>query len=265
MKPVTCNKNPKPLVILDTFVISGIVLIRVTEGSRVQHAPRILEPSCPRVDREPSCLEGEVGFVEVFKEYEIGDVREEELEEEEEVVEVEELGVEYFDKFPTRNELAYHKYLLRDPSPPFCRRYPIIIGGNPSNLKIPCNIGYVHVWKAYINLNFPVNIMSRMHCNWIKKRKLEPKRDPKDRRRISNFTGRIRGMHIFVENFIYITDFLIVDDIISAIDHCLSHVALEKPFVEVSNMTCDPSLGIVKFRNGVDKVAYQMPHKIEKF
>ncbi|GJU58695.1 hypothetical protein Tco_1236461 [Tanacetum coccineum] len=65
------------------------------------------------LEREPSCLEGDVGFFELFMKYEIGDVRKEEIEEEEE--EVEELGVEYFDKFLTRNELAYHKYLLRDP------------------------------------------------------------------------------------------------------------------------------------------------------
>ncbi|GKF31176.1 hypothetical protein Tco_0100974, partial [Tanacetum coccineum] len=58
--------------------------------------------------REPSCLDGDVGFIELFKECEIGDIREEKIEEEEEVVEVEELGVEYFDKFSIIDELAYH-------------------------------------------------------------------------------------------------------------------------------------------------------------
>ncbi|GJZ09871.1 hypothetical protein Tco_0544154 [Tanacetum coccineum] len=53
----------------------------------------------PPLDREPSCLEGEVGFVELFKECDIRDVREEEIEEDEEVVEVDEVGVEYFDNF----------------------------------------------------------------------------------------------------------------------------------------------------------------------
>ncbi|GJX22444.1 hypothetical protein Tco_0226889 [Tanacetum coccineum] len=72
-------------------------------------------------------------------------------------------------------------------------------------------------------------------------------------------------MHIFVENFTYIADFLIVKDISSVIDPCLSQVVLGKPFVEVSNMTYDSSLGIVKFTNGVDEVAYKMPHKIEQF
>ncbi|GJS40299.1 hypothetical protein Tco_0565342 [Tanacetum coccineum] len=52
--------------------------------------------------------------------------------------------VEYFDIFPTRSELAYHKYLMCGPIPSIFLRNPIIIEGCPSNLKIPCNIGHVH-------------------------------------------------------------------------------------------------------------------------
>ncbi|GJZ21504.1 reverse transcriptase domain-containing protein [Tanacetum coccineum] len=107
--------------------------------------------------------------------------------------------------------------------------------------------------------------MSRIHYNWIMKMQLDTRRDPENSRKISNFTGRIRGMHIFVGNFTYITDFLIVEDIGSTIDPCLSHVELGKPFVKVSNMTYYPSIGIVKYTDGMDEVAYQMPHKIEQF
>ncbi|GJW09432.1 hypothetical protein Tco_1575259 [Tanacetum coccineum] len=187
-----------------------------------------LNLTAPPLKRDPSYLERDVGFVKLFKEYEIRDFSMEEIEEEEDVVEVEGLGVEYHDKFPTRNELAYHKYLLCDPIPPFFRICPIIVGGNPSNLKIPCNIGH-------------------------------------SLRGISNFMGRVIGMHIFVGNFTYIMDFLMVDDINLVIDPCLSRVVQGKPLVEVSNMTYDSSLGIVKFTNEVDEVAYKMPHKIEKF
>nr|GFA19962.1 hypothetical protein [Tanacetum cinerariifolium] len=59
----------------------------------VPRTSRILGLSRPPLEREPSCLEGYVGFVNLFKEYEIRDVSEEEIEEEE-VVKVEELGVE---------------------------------------------------------------------------------------------------------------------------------------------------------------------------
>nr|GEX62279.1 retrotransposon Orf1 [Tanacetum cinerariifolium] len=63
----------------------------------------------------------------------------------------------------------------------------------------------------------------------------------------------------------YIADFLIVKDISSVIDSCLSQVVLGKPFVKISDITYDLSLGIVKFTNEVDEVAYKMPHKIEQF
>ncbi|GJV75311.1 hypothetical protein Tco_1506895 [Tanacetum coccineum] len=59
--------------------------------------------------------------------------------------EVGEQELDYFDIFPTRSELAYHKYLMCGPIPSIFLRILIIIEGCPSNLKIPCNIGHVHV------------------------------------------------------------------------------------------------------------------------
>ncbi|GJW81294.1 hypothetical protein Tco_0145269 [Tanacetum coccineum] len=156
--------------------------------------------------------DGDVMFIEIIKKYD--DSREEELEEDENEM-AGEMGVEYFDIFPTRSELAYHKYLMSGLIPSLFLRNPIIIGGNPSNLKIPCNIGHVHVEKAYIDLNSPLNVMTRMLYNWIMRRKLDPRDDPN--RGVSNFTGRIKGMHVFVGNFTYVIDFMIVEDISSII------------------------------------------------
>nr|GEW79960.1 hypothetical protein [Tanacetum cinerariifolium] len=80
----------------------------------------------------------DVMFMEIIKKYD--DSREGELEEDENTM-TRGLGVEYFDKFPTRSKLAYHKYLMSVPIPSLFLRNPIIVGGSPSNLKIPCNIG----------------------------------------------------------------------------------------------------------------------------
>ncbi|GKE70334.1 hypothetical protein Tco_1528406 [Tanacetum coccineum] len=174
-----------------------------------------------------------------------------------------EVGVEYFDIFPTMSELAYHKYLMCSPIPSIFLRNPIITEGCPSNLKIPCNISHVHVEKAYIDPNFPLNIMTRMMYNWIMRRKLDPREN--SNRGVSNFIGRIKGMHVFVGNFTYIVDFMIVEDISSIIDPRLSQVVLGKPFVEISNMTHDSPEGVVRFTNGTDEVAYKMPHMIEQY
>ncbi|GJW88872.1 hypothetical protein Tco_0164212 [Tanacetum coccineum] len=177
--------------------------------------------------------DGDIMFVEITKKYD--DSSEEESEEDESVV-TRELGVEYFDKFPTRSELTYHKYFMCALILSLFLRNPIIVGGCPSNHKIPCNIGHVHLEKAYIDLNSPINIMTCMQYNWIMRKQLEPKEDHEGIRGISNFTGRIEGMHIFVGNFTYVLDFMIVEDI-----------------------------RIVKFANGTDEIAYKMPYKIEQF
>ncbi|GKD05507.1 MAK10-like protein [Tanacetum coccineum] len=171
--------------------------------------------------------------------------------------------VEYFDVLLTRSELAYHKYLMCGPIPSIFLRNPIITEGYPSNLKIPCNIRHVHVERAYIDLNSSLSIMTRMLYNWILRRKLDPWEN--SNRGISNFTGRIKGMHVLVRNFTYITDFMIVEDISSIIDHRFSQVVLRRPFIKIFNMTHDPPEGVVRFTNGNDEVEYKMPHKIEQY
>ncbi|GJZ26803.1 hypothetical protein Tco_0571056 [Tanacetum coccineum] len=173
------------------------------------------------------------------------------------------LEVEYFDIFPSRSELTYHQYLMCSPIPSLFLRNPIIVGGCPSNLKIPCNIGHVHVEKAYIDLNSPLNVMTRMQYNWIMRKQLEAREDLEGIRGMRNFTGRIKEMHIFVGNFTYVSYFMIVKDISSIIDP--SQVVLGKPFVEISNMTHDLSLGVVKFTNRSNEIAYKMPHMIEQY
>ncbi|GKE17709.1 hypothetical protein Tco_1425286 [Tanacetum coccineum] len=71
-------------------------------------------------------------------------------------------------------------------------------------------------------------------------------------------------MHVFIGNFTYIIDFMIVEDISSIIDPRLSQVVLGRPFVKISNMTHNPPEGVVRFINGTNEVAYKMPHKIEQ-
>nr|GEV04025.1 retrotransposon Orf1 [Tanacetum cinerariifolium] len=139
--------------------------------------------------------------------------------------------VEYYDIFPTKR----------------C----------PLNLKIPCNIGHVHVEKAYIDHNSSLNIMTRMMYNWIMKEN--------SNRGVCNFTRRIKGMHVLVGKFTYVIEFMIVEDISSIIDPGLSQVVLGKPFVEISNMTHDPSKGVVRFTKINDELYYKMPHKIEQY
>ncbi|GJZ38087.1 retrotransposon ORF1 [Tanacetum coccineum] len=94
---------------------------------------------------------------------------------------------------------------------------------------------------------------------------LEPMKYSKSPSGVSNFTGRIRGMPIFIGNLTYASDFMIVEDISSVRDPRMSPVILGKPFVKLSNMTYNLALGIVKFTNEIEEIAYKMPHKIEHY
>ncbi|GJX86238.1 hypothetical protein Tco_0337012 [Tanacetum coccineum] len=152
--------------------------------------------------------DGEVMFIEIIRDddepqNENPNVGEEETEEEP--------VVEYFDIFPTRDELTYHRYPMSGPIPSIFLRNPIITEGCHHKLKILCHVRHIHVKKAYIDLNSPINVMTRMMYNWIMRRRLNPKEDANGG--ISNFTRRIRGMHVFIGNFTYIVDFMIVEDI----------------------------------------------------
>ncbi|GJT19335.1 hypothetical protein Tco_0878041 [Tanacetum coccineum] len=125
-------------------------------------------------DTEVVCTKGdddEVMFIEIIRK---NDDSHEEGPEEEGSTTTEGVGVEHFDMFPTRSELAYQKYLMCGPIPFIFLRNPIITEGCPSFLKIPCNIGHVHFEKAYIDVNSPLNVMTQMMYNWIMRRKLDP-------------------------------------------------------------------------------------------
>ncbi|GJY81790.1 hypothetical protein Tco_0494541 [Tanacetum coccineum] len=172
--------------------------------------------------------DGEVMFIEIIRD---DDEPQNKDPNEGEGATIKEPVVEYFDTFLTRDKLTYHRYM--------------------------------HIEKAYIDLNSPLNIMTRMMYNWIMRRKLDPRRNTNGG--ISNFTRRIKRMHVFVGNFTYVVDFMIVEDISSIIDPRLSQVILGRPFVEISNMTHDPPEGVVRFVRGADEVAYKMPHKIEQY
>ncbi|GKA75674.1 hypothetical protein Tco_0782052, partial [Tanacetum coccineum] len=203
--------------------------------------------------------DGEVMFIEIIRDNEPQNKDPHEVE----GAIAEEPVVEYFDTFPTRDELTYHMYLMSGPIPSIFLKNPIITEGCPYNLKIPFNIRHVHIKKAYIDLNYPLNIMTQMMYNWIMRRELNPREDANGG--ISNFMGRIKGTHVLVRNFTYVIDFMIVEDISSILDPRLSQVVLGRPFIEISNMTHDPPEGVVRFIRGTDEVAYKMPHKIEQY
>ena len=108
--------------------------------------------------------------------------------------------VDYFDRLPTSEEKEYHKDLFDSPDTPYFLGNSTIKTGDPSNLNIPCNIGHLHAWKAYIDPKSHINIMTRAYYNLIKREQLGFRMLPNSRW-MSNFVGRVKGLHVFVGNF----------------------------------------------------------------
>ncbi|GJS22469.1 MAK10-like protein [Tanacetum coccineum] len=87
---------------------------------------------------------------------------EEEIEEEEED---EEEDVIYSNTFPSLEELRYHEWLLKYPKRSWVNAK--IKTESLNNVKFSCMIGHFVKKQAYIDLESPVNVMSRLHYNWI--------------------------------------------------------------------------------------------------
>ncbi|GJT71180.1 hypothetical protein Tco_1030466 [Tanacetum coccineum] len=130
-----------------------------------------------------------------------------------------ELEVEYFDIFQTRSELAYHTYLMCGPIPSIFLRNPIITEGYSSNLKVLCNMGNVHVEKAYIDLNSPLNVMTRMLYNWIMRRKLDPRENTNEG--VNNFTEGIKDLEREHTKLVYLRK---KEDKIRGVEYVMSKI-----------------------------------------
>ncbi|GJR71208.1 hypothetical protein Tco_0083573, partial [Tanacetum coccineum] len=63
--------------------------------------------------------------------------------------------IEYFDTFPTLDELEYHEWLLKCPKPSWVKAK--IRTGNFYNIKTSCMIGHFLKRQTYIDLESPIN------------------------------------------------------------------------------------------------------------
>ncbi|GKD08973.1 hypothetical protein Tco_1188658 [Tanacetum coccineum] len=148
--------------------------------------------------------------------------------------------------FPTEKDLTNHKELLEEPQSPFSTLEPKIKRGNPWSLKIPYVIGTVYTGHAHIDLQSPVNIMSRAYHNKIREKSFQARRNLYQQYKFRNFIGRAKNVHIFIGCFVYVVDFMILEDLGSIIDSGLSEVVLGQPFAHTSKLAYDESLGLIR-------------------
>ncbi|GJZ20966.1 hypothetical protein Tco_0558005, partial [Tanacetum coccineum] len=149
-------------------------------------------------------------------------------------------------------ELRYHEWLLKKPRPPWVKAK--IRTGNLNNVKFSCMIGHFDKKQSYLDMKSPINVMSRLHYNWIMSKRLGPRRKPSNLGKISNFVGRVKGLKVFVGNFTYECDFVVFEDTTSVIDHDLGSVVFKKPFVEAVGLIYDREEGTITFEKDKEKI-----------
>ncbi|GJY95364.1 protein kinase-like domain, concanavalin A-like lectin/glucanase domain protein [Tanacetum coccineum] len=96
-------------------------------------------------------------------------------------------------------------------------------------------------------------------------KRLEPRRKSSNPKKVCNFIGRVKGLKVFVENFTYKCDFVVIEDTTSVIDHDLGSVVFGKPFVEATGLVYDIKEGTITFEKDKEKIVFKMPHKMEMF
>ncbi|GKD28605.1 hypothetical protein Tco_1239383, partial [Tanacetum coccineum] len=124
-------------------------------------------------------------------------------------------------------------------------------------------IGHFDKKQAYLDMESAINVMSRLYYNWIMSERLEPRKKPSNPKKICNFMGRVKGLKVFVGNFTYKCDFMVLRDTTSVIDHDLGSVVFEKPFVEVTGLVYNRKEGTIAFEKDKEKIVFKMPHKME--
>ncbi|GJS80420.1 protein kinase-like domain, concanavalin A-like lectin/glucanase domain protein [Tanacetum coccineum] len=171
--------------------------------------------------------------------------------------------IEYFDTFPTLEELEYHEWLLKYPKPPWVKAK--IRTGNLNNVKISYKMGHFLKIQAYIDLESPINVMSKQHYNEIMTYGLRSRQKPSNPNKISNFVGRVRGLRIFIGSFINECDFMILEDTTSIINRHLGEMVFGRPFIDETCLDYNEEEGTVMFKQDDEKITFKMPHTMEIF
>nr|GEW84064.1 protein kinase-like domain, concanavalin A-like lectin/glucanase domain protein [Tanacetum cinerariifolium] len=110
-----------------------------------------------------------------------------------------------------------------------------------------------------------IDSLDGQHYNSIMNKGLESKHKPSNPSKSSNFVGRVRGLKVFVGNFTYECNFMILKDTTSIIDHQLGEVVFGKPFARNTGLIYDQEEGTVTFEKDNEKIIFKMPHIMEAF
>ncbi|GKA89621.1 hypothetical protein Tco_0811433 [Tanacetum coccineum] len=245
-QPSLAEQNRNPSSPKRVHFVNSIVILNKEDEAKEE---RNVKTSTTKYEDHEMTVESEEEFEEETKD----EIKEEE----------EEDSPKHFDTFPTMKELRYHEWLLKNPQPAWVKAK--VRTENLNNVKFSCMIGHFDKKKTYLDMESPINVISRLHYNWIMSKRLGPRRKPSNPGKICNFVRRVKGIKVFVGNFTYECDFMVLKDTTSVIDHDLGSVIFEKPFLEATGLVYNKEEGIIMFEKDKEKIVFKMPHKMEMF
>nr|GEW70792.1 MAK10-like protein [Tanacetum cinerariifolium] len=105
----------------------------------------------------------------------------------------------------------------------------------------------------------------QLNYYWIMSEGLKSRKKPSNREKINNFIERVKGLKVFVGNFTYECDFVMLEDTNSVIDPYLGGMVLGRPFIKETGLVYDKDEGTVTFKKEGEKIIFKMPHKMEMF
>ncbi|GJS53871.1 hypothetical protein Tco_0627233 [Tanacetum coccineum] len=103
---------------------------------------------------------------------------------------------------------------------------------------------------------FPTMKELRLHYNSIMSNMLEPRRKPSNPKKNCNFIKRVKGLRVFVRNFTYKCDFMVLEDTTSVIDHYLGSMVFGKLFVKATGLVYNKEEGMVVFERDKERIIF---------
>nr|GEW49186.1 putative reverse transcriptase domain-containing protein [Tanacetum cinerariifolium] len=106
------------------------------------------------------------------------------------------------------------------------------------------------------------------HHEWLLKNPRPPWVKAKIRTENVNnvkFSWRVKGLKVFVGNFTYECDFMMLENTTSVIDHYLRSVVFGKQFVEETGLVYNKEEGTVVFKRDEERIIFNMTDKIDMF
>ncbi|GJV42503.1 hypothetical protein Tco_1420943 [Tanacetum coccineum] len=260
------NKNPSASK--RVYFVNSIVILSTdsdTEEEDISSINAHEHELGSKIRRNEEVKEQGKEVEEIFKDEETEIETEEEVEEvfDNETEEEEDEDEKYYNSLPAIKELIYHEWLLKNPRPSWVKEK--IRAENPSNIKISCMIGHFFQKHAYIDLESPINIMSRNQYNRIMTYKLGPRKKLSNPNKIRNFVGRVKGLRVFIGSLAYKCNFMILEDTTSVIDDCLGEFVFGKAFVDETSLVYNKEEGTVMIKQDSKKIKFKMPHTMELF